>query len=106
MQASGALARHSLPGRRRVLLGASERASERVQQQRRATQQTDAICLLLDTAARQAAEGEAEDATPISRLTSSLLKHLLKGFTAKDKNVRFRSTQFVATLMSGLGELE
>ena len=61
---------------------------------------------LSNTAARQTADGEAEDATPISRLTSSLLKHLLKGFTAKDKNVRFRSTQFVATLMSGLGELE
>lgn len=44
--------------------------------------------------------------SPASRLTSSVLRHLIKGFVAKDKNVRFRCAQFVATMITGLGELE
>ena len=50
-------------------------------------------------------DGEGAD-TPASRLVSILLRHLLKGFTSKDKTVRFRCAQFVATMITGLGELE
>jgi condensin complex subunit 3 len=35
-----------------------------------------------------------------------LLKHFLKGFQAKDKNVRYRVVCFVAEVISQLGELE
>ncbi len=44
--------------------------------------------------------------TPVSRFISQLLKFLLKGFVAKDKNVRFRSVGTVAELLCHLGELE
>lgn len=60
------------------------------------------------TAAKQAQEGRngTEASTPADRLASSTLKHLLHGFNAKDKTVRFRVTQMVATLISGITELE
>lgn len=41
-----------------------------------------------------------------SRFVAKLLKHLLAGMEAKDKNVRFRVTLLVASLINGLGEVE
>lgn len=41
-----------------------------------------------------------------SRFVSKLLRHLLAGMEAKDKNVRFRVTLMTASLINGLGEIE
>jgi len=49
---------------------------------------------------------EDEDETTATRFTHRLLKHFLKGFQAKDKNVRYRVVCFVAEVISQLGELE
>ena len=71
---------------------------------------------MLKTHPRQAAkekeqqklEGDDDDDedTPTSRLVAALLKHLMKGFQAKDKTVRFRVVQIVAELIFSLGEME
>ncbi|EJC98308.1 uncharacterized protein FOMMEDRAFT_114496 [Fomitiporia mediterranea MF3/22] len=56
---------------------------------------------------KQAAEnGEDGDETPTSRFVTRLVKYLLKGFEAKDKNVRFRVLQIVAEIVSGLTEID
>jgi condensin complex subunit 3 len=47
-----------------------------------------------------------DDETTATRFTHRLLKHFLKGFQAKDKNVRYRVVCFVAEVISQLGELE
>ena len=47
-----------------------------------------------------------DEETPASRFVAKLLSYMLKGFTAKDKNVRLRSVSIVAELVSHLGELE
>jgi hypothetical protein len=47
-----------------------------------------------------------DEETFASRFTAALLKHLLKGFVAKDKNVRYRVTQIVAEMILSLGEME
>lgn len=49
--------------------------------------------------------GEEGDSTA-SRFIEFLLITLLKGFGAKDKNVRYRSIQLVAEIVTSLGELE
>ena len=49
---------------------------------------------------------EDDDETTATRFTHRLLKHFLKGFQAKDKNVRYRVVCFVAEVISQLGELE
>jgi condensin complex subunit 3 len=49
--------------------------------------------------------GEEDDSTA-SRFIEFILKALLKGFTSKDKIVRYRSVQFVAEIVTSLGELE
>ncbi|KAI0063895.1 hypothetical protein BV25DRAFT_1823946 [Artomyces pyxidatus] len=54
---------------------------------------------------QQEAESEEEETTS-TRFTLRLLKHFLKGFTAKDKNVRYRVVHFVAEMISHLGELD
>lgn len=51
-------------------------------------------------------QDEEDDDTTASRFTARLLKHLLKGFTAKDKSVRYRVLQTVAEMVSHLGEIE
>ncbi|TXT10982.1 hypothetical protein VHUM_01733 [Vanrija humicola] len=51
-------------------------------------------------------EQDAEDDTMTSRFVAKLLKHLLAGMEAKDKNVRFRVTLLVASLINGLGEVD
>lgn len=50
-------------------------------------------------------DDEAEE-TPSTRFIAKLLRHLLAGFGAKDKNVRFRCTLLTVSLISGLGEME
>jgi condensin complex subunit 3 len=47
-----------------------------------------------------------DDETTATRFTRRLLKHSLKGFEAKDKNVRYRVVCFVAEVISQFGELE
>ncbi|KAG8897239.1 hypothetical protein FRB99_008349, partial [Tulasnella sp. 403] len=49
-------------------------------------------------------EDEDEDTTA-SRFVSTLLKHLLRGFQAKDKNVRLRVVHCVAEMISSIGEI-
>ena len=47
-----------------------------------------------------------DDVTYASRFTARLLRFLLKGFEAKDKNVRFRVVQSVSEMISHLGTIE
>ena len=51
-------------------------------------------------------EDEEEEDTPATRFTTLLLKHLLKGFLAKDKNVRLRCCGSIALLINGLESLD
>jgi condensin complex subunit 3 len=44
--------------------------------------------------------------TPAARFVVKLLKHLLSGMEAKDKNVRFRVTLLTVSMINGLGEME
>jgi condensin complex subunit 3 len=55
---------------------------------------------------KEAAGEDDDEDTPTSRLVAALLKHLIKGFNAKDKIVRYRVVQIVAELIFSLGELE
>jgi len=52
------------------------------------------------------ADDEEEEDTPATRFVFILLKHLLRGFAAKDKNVRLRCCQAVALLISGLESID
>ena len=49
---------------------------------------------------------DEDDDTYASRFTARLLRFLLKGFEAKDKNVRFRVVQSVTEMISHLGTIE
>ena len=49
---------------------------------------------------------ETEEETTASRFVTKLLKHLLSGMEAKDKNVRFRVTLLTVSMINGLGEME
>ena len=49
---------------------------------------------------------EEEEDTPANRFVNILIKHLLRGFGAKDKNVRLRCCQAVALLISGLESID
>jgi condensin complex subunit 3 len=51
-------------------------------------------------------EGESDEETFTTRFIGKLLKHLLAGMDAKDKNVRFRVTLTTVSMINGLGELE
>ncbi|KAF9461702.1 chromosome condensation complex protein [Collybia nuda] len=51
-------------------------------------------------------QSDDDDDTTASRFTARLLKHLLKGFVAKDKSVRYRVVQTVAEMVSHLGEID
>ena len=57
-------------------------------------------------AAEERGDKDDDEDTPASRFVARLLKHLLKGFLAKDKNVRYRVLQVVAEMISHLGEIE
>jgi len=62
--------------------------------------------LMLVSAAQEKADDDDEDEDVASRFVARLLKHLIKGFLAKDKNVRYRVLQMVSELISHLGEIE
>ena len=49
---------------------------------------------------------DTDDDSTASRFTAFLLRELLPGFEAKDKNVRYRTLQTVAEMVSHLGEIE
>lgn len=49
---------------------------------------------------------ESEEEKPSTRFIAKLLKHLLSGMEAKDKNVRFRVTLMTVSMINGLGEIE
>ncbi|KAB5594684.1 Condensin complex subunit 3 [Ceratobasidium theobromae] len=49
---------------------------------------------------------EEDDDTPASRFVTYLLKYVLQGFMAKDKNVRYRCVHIAAEMISGLGEID
>jgi condensin complex subunit 3 len=51
-------------------------------------------------------EEDEEEDTPANRFVNILIKHLLRGFGAKDKNVRLRCCQAVALLISGLESID
>ncbi|KAF8342823.1 nuclear condensing complex subunit [Cantharellus anzutake] len=51
-------------------------------------------------------DDEDDEDTPSSRLVAVLLKHLMKGFHAKDRVVRYRVMQIVAELIFSLGEMD
>ena len=62
--------------------------------------------MLLEERMKQEEGEDNDDETTATRFTYRLLKHFLKGFEAKDKNVRYRVVCFVAEVISHLGELE
>ncbi|KAL4262617.1 CND3 (condensin subunit 3) family protein [Pleurotus pulmonarius] len=49
---------------------------------------------------------DADVDTTASRFTASLLGHLLEGFEAKDKTVRYRILQMITEMVAHLGELD
>lgn len=51
-------------------------------------------------------DAESEEEDTAARFVSKLLRHLLSGMEAKDKNVRFRVTLMTVSLINGLGEIE
>lgn len=61
-----------------------------------------------DTKLKAGAEVSDDDdeESHVSRFVNTLVKHLLKGFEAKDKNVRYRTAQFIAEIISCIGEIE
>jgi condensin complex subunit 3 len=64
------------------------------------------ICLAAQGDAKKEEPANDDDEITATRFTHRLLKHFLKGFQAKDKNVRYRVVCFVAEVISQLGELE
>ncbi|KAF8524376.1 nuclear condensing complex subunit [Hysterangium stoloniferum] len=59
-----------------------------------------------EKAAEEKGDGDEDEDTTASRFVARLLKHLAKGFLAKDKNVRYRVLQIVAEMISHLGEID
>lgn len=51
-------------------------------------------------------DDDDDEDTPATRFVAILLKHLLRGFVAKDKNVRLRCCQTVALLINGLESID
>ena len=52
------------------------------------------------------AEADSDEETFTTRFIGKLLRHLLSGMDAKDKNVRFRVTLMTVSMINGLGEIE
>ncbi|WVQ95614.1 hypothetical protein IAU59_002712 [Kwoniella sp. CBS 9459] len=59
-----------------------------------------------DLASRPEGDEDEDVQTPTSRFVTKLLKHLLAGMEAKDKNVRFRVTLLTVSMINGLGEMD
>lgn len=51
-------------------------------------------------------DDDDDEDTFVSRFVSRLLKWVLRGFLAKDKNVRYRSVFIISEMVLWLGELE
>ena len=63
--------------------------------------------LFSDTTRNEADPDEdTDDDTTASRFTAFLLREFLPGFEVKDKNVRYRTLQTVAEMVSHLGEIK
>lgn len=69
-------------------------------------------CFIVPTPETSAIDGDEEDEkefeelggkTPEARFIKTLLNYLLRGFLAKDKNVRYRVLQLVTEMTSHLG---
>ncbi len=60
----------------------------------------------LERSAEEEEEEEEEEDTTATRFVEILLKHLLRGFIAKNKAVRLRCCQLVALLVNGLESIE
>lgn len=59
-----------------------------------------------DVKAEPTEDDEEREETFLTRFIARLMRHFLKGFVAKDKNVRYRCVQFVAEMIAHLGEIE
>jgi hypothetical protein len=55
---------------------------------------------------RESPEDDEDEETFVSRFVSRLLNWILRGFLAKDKNVRYRSVFSVSEMILWLGPLE
>lgn len=62
--------------------------------------------MLIDVDLATRTEEEEDVETPYSRFVVKLLRHLLAGMEAKDKNVRFRVTLLTVSMVNGLGEIK
>ncbi|EIW69906.1 hypothetical protein TREMEDRAFT_30304 [Tremella mesenterica DSM 1558] len=62
------------------------------------------VRLMADMTSRQ--EGEEDAETASTRFVGKLLRYLLSGMEAKDKNVRFRVTLLTVSMINGLGEID
>lgn len=58
------------------------------------------------SAGKHAVEDDEDEDTFVSRFVTRLLKWIMQGFLAKDKNVRYRSLFLVSEMVLWLGELE
>jgi condensin complex subunit 3 len=72
------------------------------QQQRDENVQGDETAMETDGAQ----DDEDEEDTPATRFVSILIRHLLRGFAAKNKNVRLRCCQTTALLVNGLESMD
>lgn len=62
--------------------------------------------LLIWTDLASRTEEQEDIETPYTRFVTRLLRHLLAGMEAKDKNVRFRVTLLVVAMVNGIGEMK
>ncbi|WVQ70731.1 hypothetical protein IAR50_000253 [Cryptococcus sp. DSM 104548] len=60
----------------------------------------------MDTENKPEEEDDEDSDTTASRFVVKLLRHLLSGMEAKDKNVRFRVTLLIVSMINGLGEMD
>lgn len=60
----------------------------------------------LDVSMISESESDEEDETPAGRFVDYLLRHLLRGIQAKDKNVRYRVVQLLAYIVNYIGEID
>ncbi|GJJ15062.1 hypothetical protein Clacol_009337 [Clathrus columnatus] len=59
-----------------------------------------------EKATEEKTDDDDDEDTTASRFVARLLRHLLKGFLAKDKSVRYRVLQVVSEMISHLGEID
>lgn len=60
----------------------------------------------ISSAGDEPRQQDDDDDSVASRFTARLLRFLLKGIAAKDKNVRYRVLQTLVEMISHLGEIE